>query len=265
MRFAEMTATEIRGLPREKTLVIAPIAACEQHSDHLPVFTDSILVGAVADGVEANLQGRVLLLPVLWLGASEHHLSFGGTLTATLPTYERVLMELLTPLLRDGFRRAMLLNGHGGNIDTLHSALRRLDTTFPEAVLTGAAYWEIAEAEIAALCDGPRKTMGHACEIETSMMMHLRPELVRADLIRDDPDQTPDSLKGLFRARDFGRRTDHGAVGYPERADAGRGKAMLEAVVRKVTGVVEEALGLPLDESGFRPNLGIGPALPTTT
>src|SRR3954447_19185706 len=138
MRFAEMTAPALRELSRDGTLIVAPIAACEQHSSHLPVFTDSMLVGAVADGLERNLADRVLLLPVLWLGASEHHLPFGGTLTATLPTYELLLVELLTPLLRDGFRRVLLLNGHGGNIDPLRAALRRLDTHFPAAVLTGA-------------------------------------------------------------------------------------------------------------------------------
>ena len=246
MRFAEMTAPEIRKLSRDETLILAPIAACEQHSGHLPVFTDSILVGAVADGVERNLRGQVLLLPVLWMGASEHHLPFGGTLTATLPTYELMLMDLLSPLLKDGFSRIMLLNGHGGNIDPLHMALRRLDALFPKAVLTGAAYWEIAEAEIAAQCLGPRKVMGHACEIETSMMMHLRPDLVRTELILDDPDETPEAITGLFWARDFGRRTDHGAVGYPEKANAERGRAMLEGVVQKVTEVVIQTLRLPI-------------------
>ena len=86
MRFAEMTAPEIRAVSRDDTLVVAPIAACEQHSRHLPVFTDSILVGAVADALERNLAERVLLLPVLWLGASDHHLTFGGTLTASVTT-----------------------------------------------------------------------------------------------------------------------------------------------------------------------------------
>ena len=248
MRFIEMTAPEIRELPREATLVLAPIAACEQHSYHLPVFTDSILVGAVADGVERNLSARVLLLPVLWLGASEHHLSFGGTLTASLSTYESLLVELLTPLLRDGFRRVMLLNGHGGNVDPLRIALRRLDPLYPGALLTGAAYWEIAEAEIAALCRGPRTTMGHACEIETSLMLALRPDLVRRDLILDDPDETPAGLKGLFWARDFARRTHHGAVGHPEFADAECGRMMLEAIVQRVSIAAEEALEVSLGE-----------------
>jgi creatinine amidohydrolase len=249
MRFAEMTAPEIRALSREETLVVAPIAACEQHSRHLPVYTDSILVGAVADGLERALPDRVLLLPVLWMGASEHHLPFGGTLTASLSTYEQMLVELLTPPLRDGFRRAMLLNGHGGNIDPLRVALRRLDVQFPGAILTGAAYWDLAEAEIASHCRGPRKTMGHACEIETSMILHLRPDLVRKELIADDPDPTPAPLKSITWARDFGRRTDHGAVGHPEMADADRGRLMLEAITRKVAAVAEEVLRLPLASS----------------
>lgn len=242
MRFGELTAPELRRLDREKTLILAPIAACEQHAGHLPVFTDSILVGAVSDGVEAALPDRVLLLPVLWIGASDHHLPFGGTLTATLPTYENLLIDLLTPLLREGFRRFLMLNGHGGNIDPMHVALRRLDNQYPDAVLTGAAYWDIAEAELAAQCQGLRKTVGHACEIETSMMMALRPDLVHPELIADDPDQTPPSLSNTFWARNFARRTDHGAVGYPERADAERGRRMLDGAISKVTGVARVLL-----------------------
>ncbi|RUL81814.1 creatininase family protein [Tautonia sociabilis] len=246
MRFAEMTAPEIQAIDRDRTLLVAPIAACEQHSQHLPVITDTVLVGAVADGLEAARPDRVVLLPVQWFGASEHHLPFGGTLTATLPTYEQMLVELLTPPLRDGFRRVLLLNGHGGNIDPLHVALRRLDAAFPEALLTGAAYWELAAEAIAALCDGPRTSMGHACEIETSMMMHLRPELVRADRIQDDPSPgvAPD---GLFHAVDFGRRTERGAVGYPSFASAEKGRKMLEAIVPAVVAAADRVLALPLD------------------
>lgn len=244
MRFVEMTAPEIRGLDRDRTLVVAPIAAVEQHARHLPVGTDTILAGAVADGLESALADRVLLLPVLWLGASEHHLPFGGTLTATLPTYEDVLIEILTPLLREGFRRVLLLNGHGGNIDPLRVALRRLDAAYPAAVLTGAAYWELAEAEIASLCAGPRKSVGHACEVETSLMLHLRPDLVKRDLIADDPD-TVNPPEGLFWARDFGRRTDHGAVGYPEHSSAETGRKLLDAIVARLVEAARRILELP--------------------
>ena len=248
MRFAELTAPEIRELSRDGTLVVAPIAACEQHSLHLPVFTDSILCGAVADGLNTALGDRVLTLPLLWLGASEHHLPFGGTLTATLPTYETLLVELLAPLLRAGFRRVLLLNGHGGNIDPMHVALRRLDADFPRAILTGAAYWELAETQLESLCRGPRKTVGHACEIETAMMLHLRPDLVKRDRIVDDPDVGYGGVPGLFWARDFNRKTDHGAIGYAESASAETGRMMLEAVVLRLAAVAEAILELPLPE-----------------
>lgn len=246
MKFAEMTAPEISGIDKASVLVIAPIAAVEQHSRHLPVITDTVLVTAVAEGVERNLPEHVLLLPTQWLGASEHHLPFGGTLTATLPTYETMLMEILRPLLHAGFGRVMLLNGHGGNIDPLQVALRRLDKEFPGAILTGAAYWDLAAEGLAACCTGPRKAMGHACELETSMMLALRPDLVRTDLIADDPDATPAAVKSIFWARDFGRRTDHGAVGYPEQATAEKGQRMLEAAIAAVSKVCRGVLELPI-------------------
>ena len=130
MKLHEVTWPEVTKLDRDKTLVIAPIAACEQHSRHLPTFTDAILCGAVADGVEANLPDRVLQLPTQWMGASAHHFNFGATLSLPVDMHISMLEELLKPLLDDGFKRCMLLNGHGGNVDTLHVALRSLHRTY---------------------------------------------------------------------------------------------------------------------------------------
>jgi creatinine amidohydrolase len=244
MRFADMTAPSIRALDHDNTLIIAPIAACEQHGRHLPVFTDSILCGAVADAAERSLAKRVLVLPVLWLGASEHHLAFGGTLTATLATYETLLVELLRPLLHDGFRRILILNGHGGNNDPFRVALRRLNVEFPTAILTGAPYWDLAAAELSALCAGPRKVMGHACEIETSLMLHLRPELVDRSAILDAGNPLHEQIPRLSWALDFSRSTDHGVVGSPESASAERGREMFAAIVDRVVATAEQILAL---------------------
>src|SRR5262245_12066150 len=186
MRFQDMTWPLLREVSREATVVVAPIAACEQHSLHLPVFTDTILVTAVAEGVEQRLPRQVLLLPTQWMGASSHHLRFGATLSAEVDTHIDMLCDLLVPLVEDGHKRVMLLNGHGGNIDTMHVALRRLQMRYPQRQLTAACYWELAEKELAELAQGPRKQVGHACEIETAMVMALRPELVRRDQIKDD-------------------------------------------------------------------------------
>src|SRR4051794_41975556 len=120
MRFHEMTWPLLREVPRDTTVVLAPIAACEQHSRHLPTFTDTILVAGVAEGVEQRMPRHVVLLPTLWFGASAHHLRFGATLSAEVDTHVDMLCDLLTPLLDDGYQRVMLLNGHGGDNDTPH-------------------------------------------------------------------------------------------------------------------------------------------------
>src|SRR5258707_2907720 len=142
MKFAEMTFPLLRQVPRDRSVVVMPIAACEQHSHHLPTITDTVLVTGVAEGVESNLPDHVLLLPTLWLGASAHHLRFGATLSAEVDTHVAMLCDLLVPLLDDGYQRLLVLNGHGGNTDTIHMALRRLQPRRRDRILAGAAYWE---------------------------------------------------------------------------------------------------------------------------
>ncbi len=246
MRFHEMTWPLLREVSRENTVVVAPIAACEQHSRHLPTFTDTILVTAVAEGVEHRLSKQVLLLPTLWFGASHHHLRFGATLSVDVDVHVDMLCELLRPLLDDGYRRLMLLNGHGGNIDTLHMALRRLQPSYRTCHLTGASYWELAEKELAGLAEGPRKSMGHACEFETSMIMALRPELVRREEIRNDGKEDEPALRGLYLADDMHQRTHRGAFGYPELATPEKGKRFLQAAIDRTVEVVEALLRRPL-------------------
>jgi creatinine amidohydrolase len=246
MKFHEMTFPQLRQVSRSMTVVVAPIAACEQHSHHLPTFTDTILVTGVAEGVEQLLPHQVLLLPTLWMGASAHHLRFGATLSAEVDTHIDMLCDLLTPLLDDGYQRVMILNGHGGNIDTLRVALRRLQPRFRDRLLTGASYWELAERDLAELAQGERKSMGHACEFETSMVMALRPDLVRHDQIRDDPLREDPALRGLYVADDMKQKTDHGAVGYPELATAEKGKVFLKAAIARTADTVIALLKRPL-------------------
>jgi creatinine amidohydrolase len=140
----------------------------------------------------------------------------------------------------------MLLNGHGGNIDTLHMALRQLQPHYPKCLLTGASYWELAEQELAGIAEGPRKSMGHACEFETSMILALRPDLVRKEEIKNDYREDDPALRGLYIAEDFGQRTQRGAVGFPELASAEKGKRFLQAATDRTAQVVEGLLRRPL-------------------
>ena len=246
MKFAEMTFPQLRQVPRDGCVVLAPIAACEQHSLHLPTITDTVLVTGVANGVEAGLPHLVLQLPTLWLGASHHHLRFGATLSLGVDTHVDMLCGLIEPLLEDGHQRILVLNGHGGNIDTMQMALRRLQPRWRERILGAASYWDLAAQELASLAEGDRKSMGHACEFETSMMLALRPELVHREQIRDDPPREEAVLRGLYLAEDMYQRTDHGAVGYPRLASADKGRVFLAAAVERTAEVVQALLRRPL-------------------
>jgi creatinine amidohydrolase len=227
MKFHEMTFPELRRVKRDACVVLAPIAACEQHSHHLATFTDTVLVTGVADGVEARLSGAVLQLPTMWMGASHHHLRFGATLSAGVDTHVDLLCDLVVPLLEDGYERLLILNGHGGNIDTMQVALRRLQPSYRGKILAAASYWDLAARELAALGEGPRKVMGHACEYN--------------DVPREDP-----ALRGLYLAEDMFQRTDHGAVGYPELAGTEKGRAFLAAAVERTAEAVQALLARPL-------------------
>lgn len=250
MRFHEMTWPLLRAVDRNQTVVIAPIAACEQHSLHLPTFTDTILVSGVAEGVEAHLPKQVLLLPTLWFGASHHHLQFGATLSASVELHIQMLVELLLPLLHDGHQRFLVLNGHGGNIDTMQVALRQLQPRFRDRLITAASYWDLAKDELAALAEGPRKLMGHACEFETSMVMALRPELVRVNERKNDDSRYLDpALRGLYTAEDMSQCTQQGSVGYSELATPEKGRKMLEVSITRVSEVVQALLKRPLPEA----------------
>src|SRR5438067_408524 len=114
MQLSDLKWPDVAALPKE-TPVVIPVAALEQHGRHMPLFTDSLLLGEVIRRASARLSERVLFTPLLWLGNSDHHLDFGGTLSAAPRTYLNVLGDLAENLILHGFRRIVFVNGHGGN------------------------------------------------------------------------------------------------------------------------------------------------------
>ena len=185
MILSELTWQEVGALSREM-VVLVPTGSLEQHGPHLPLFTDSLIATAVAQGVERNLQEDVLLTPTLWMGASGHHLAFPGTISASFEAYEGAITSLVESLLPHGFRKFYFLNGHGGNTEPNGVALRKLKARYGNALFGHLGYFALITEEIASVLEGPAKDMRHACEAEASLIMHLHPDLVRRDKLRDD-------------------------------------------------------------------------------
>ncbi|HCS50340.1 creatininase family protein [Rubinisphaera sp.] len=242
MKFAEMTSPELAEVKRDQTIVVIPIAAVEQHGPHLPTATDTIICTAIAEKLEGRMSEEILLVPTLWLGASAHHLLLGATVDCRLKNYIELLQDIARSFLQNGHQRVLFLNGHGGNIDPLKVALRQLQLEFPEALLAGGSYWSGVSDLLHETLDGDHKFVGHACEFETSMILHLRPELVRQDLIADAGELFPDEIDGFFISRDMMQRTRQGCTGRPDLATAEKGKVMMERIGNSLESTIKKLL-----------------------
>ena len=111
MFLSELTWPDVAGLSKD-TPVVIPIAAVEQHGHHLPVYTDSMLLTEIVRRVDSAMHDQILVTPLMWLGNSDHHLDFPGTLSAPPRVYIDLLVGLLDNLIMHGFKRLLLINGH---------------------------------------------------------------------------------------------------------------------------------------------------------
>jgi creatinine amidohydrolase len=239
----ELTRDEARALAAE-ALVVLPVGAVEQHGPHLPVGTDYFAVEHIARAAAGALASRlpILVAPALPFGSSHHHLPFGGTLSLSTETYYRALRELAESLIVGGFRRIFILNGHGGNNELIQLVARDLALQHP-AHLAAASYWSIAwDALVEAQAHVGAGLPGHAGRFETSLMLALRPALVREPRPhRDSPAGSDPRASAPYRAELHGawQRID-GFTDSPDQADAERGAAYLAAIVREVARALEE-------------------------
>jgi creatinine amidohydrolase len=176
--WAELRSKDFKGLDAERTIAILPVAAIEQHGPHLPVMTDS----AIAEGMIALLKERlpndlsVLVLPAQYVGKSNEHLLSAGTLSLSAETLSCMLVEIGEGVHRAGLRKMVLANSHGGNVQVLATVARELRVQF--GMLVVATHWGRF-----GLPDGMYGSIEvqhgiHGGDIETSLMLEFRPDLV---------------------------------------------------------------------------------------
>ena len=184
VEWARMTAPDLREIAARKgALAILPAGSLEQHGPHLPVITDTASASAASIAaarlvVEGPDPVPVAVLPGLWLGLSEHHLPFGGTISVDYAAYRAILESIVRSLRALGFARLLIVNGHGGNIDPLAVASRELAVAY-DFPIVATTPWFLAPAKIAAIFESDTAPK-HACEGETSVMMAIAKDSVKA-------------------------------------------------------------------------------------
>jgi creatinine amidohydrolase len=246
MELAEFVWPAVAALPRT-TPVVFPIAALEQHGHHLPVFTDSLLLGEVIRRVKQTpIASKCLFAPLQWFGNSHHHLDFPGTLSASARTYLDLLKDLAHCFIAHGFLRIVFINGHGGNIGPSHQALFELkqeQRNRKELLLLSLTYWESAANPSRTIPNLTQSQMGHACEWETSMMLHLAPELVVGDITKVPEVPFGTAFTPGYRAWVMPDRSEPGHIGNPAAATAAKGEALFAHFAAGVAAYLERVVG----------------------
>ncbi len=234
----------VAALSRDRPVVI-PIAALEQHGHHLPVFTDSILVGEITRRAEEQLREQVLLTPVMWLGNSQHHMDFPGTMAAAPRTYIDLLVDMVENFISHGFRRIVLVNGHGGNNVPGNQALfevRQRHRTRDDLALIFACYWALGvQPQRERSVDRQQANMQHACEWETSMILALQPELV-GDYQSAESVAPGGAFDPAYRAWTTKDRTAQGHIGDPNVASAAKGEKLLAGFTADLVTLLEKVI-----------------------
>jgi creatinine amidohydrolase len=236
-------------------LALLPAGSIEQHGPHLPLDTDLAVAEALAHRLETDLGDAAVLCPPIPYGISEHHMGFAGTLTLRPDTFAGVVLDVVESLAHWGVRRVLVVNGHGGNIDALR-LVSRTARRDPESMVAAVMWAQLAADEIAAAVRSA--SYGHACEVETSVVMALSPDRVLYDRIaesagRRSADAMIDPPAALVdQAVYMEELTDDGALGDPRLASPELGRRVVETAYGRALEFAHRFALRPLPDSDQR-------------
>ena len=249
-RYAELTWPEVAAWAERDPVLVIPVATLEDHGHHLPIDTDVVIAETLAARAVEERLGRALLLPTVTHGYTPHHMDFPGPITIGWKTFVDHLVDIGRSVLHHGFRRILFVNGHGSNVPLVDMAARLIMLEERDAV--AAAFWYLSSPASAELLARTRESdapggMAHACELETSLYLAIRPELVRMEkAVREIPDWDSDyawmdwadgplSVKGRWSGW-----TESGVIGDATVATVEKGRMWLDRAVEEICEYIDD-------------------------
>ncbi len=260
--WSDLTTTDFGLLDAARTVAVLPVAATEQHGPHLPLSVDTDLVNGIVEAALEQLAADlpVLFLPTMTVGFSPEHARFAGTLTLKSETVIRLWTEIGESVAASGVKKLVLFNAHGGQVGVMDLVARDLRARL--GLLVYSVSWfnlpmvDAQGREMAALFSAAEHRFGiHAGDIETSMMLALRPDLVRMPHAQDFHSTAQDRaaafpILGNGRSAKLGwQMQDYnpaGAVGDAAAATADKGRAVIDAAGHQLARLLQEVSLLPL-------------------
>jgi creatinine amidohydrolase len=218
------TATAADEAERAASVAVLPVGSFEQHGDHLPLSTDTLIACLIAREV-ADHYG-LLLLPPMTIACSHEHAGWPGTVSISAATLHAIIGDVTTSLKASGVHRLLIVNGHGGNY-VLSNIVQEASVAGPGMALFPARDdWRAARE--AAGCETDNSGDMHAGELETSILLHALPDLVRPTYATADHEAPSRPHLLTLGMRGY---TTSGVIGRPSLATAEKGKALLDAFV----------------------------------
>jgi creatinine amidohydrolase len=244
-----MSWPEIREAVTRDPVVVLPVGTTEQHGYHLPLMVDYLCAGSVARAAVEAVAPNAILMREVPYSFNEHHLDFPGTIAIDAHTIIDYITCIGTSLAHHGFRHILLFNGHGSNVPFLDVAARLISNR-TDAICAMTSWWSVLKPEDLAWRESRFPGgMGHACELETSMLLHLRPDLVDMSQAVDEMD-TPQRSEniwwdlagssGITFQEHFSRNTISGVHGQALLATEEKGRRVFDAAVSRLSRFLTE-------------------------
>lgn len=249
--FGKMTWPEIKEVVKEERVAVVPVAMIEEHGPHLPVDTDLVLANEVCVRAAAKMPKGMVIVPPINHGYAPHQMDFPGVISISSETFISYVVDVCNSLAHQGFKRILLLNGHGSNVSLLKVATKQTMLKYSDVMCTSISHWDLEPLikVVSEIRDSESPGgINHACELETSMYLAIDEGLVQMEKAVKDIDKYKMSkyfwvdLVGDGEGRPVGMIpywssiSETGILGDPTVATKEKGEKLLEAAVK---GLVE--------------------------
>jgi len=256
-RYEHLTWSEINEAALAGKVVLLPIGSTEQHGHHLPLDTDNFLATSICLEAGRRNPQHILVMPNIPYGYNEHAQDFPGTIHVTYAHFIEYCLDVCKSVAHAGFSRILIVDGHGSNEHLCEFVARRA-TLETDALVASTIWTNLVAEEFEAVRESGPGGAAHACELETSVYLHLAPDRVRMDKAQDHYGGAADAEGSRYVYADLGKgwgpvklvrwtsaSTPTGVSGAPTLATEGKGEAILDAATNHVVAFVEEFRAIP--------------------